>query len=40
VLNRDILRDMEHLASIIQVFDLASRPEFGKKFISQLRFPG
>ena len=39
VLNRDILRDMEHLASIIQVFDLASRPEFGKKFISQLRFP-
>ncbi len=39
VLNRDILRDMEHLASIIQVFDLGSRPDFGKKFISQLRFP-
>jgi uncharacterized 2Fe-2S/4Fe-4S cluster protein (DUF4445 family) len=39
VLNRDILKDMEHLASIIQVFDLGSRPDFGKKFISQLRFP-
>ena len=39
VLNRDILRDMEYLASIIKVFDLGSHPDFGKKFISQLRFP-
>ena len=39
VLNRDILRDMEYLASIIKVFDLGSHPDFGRKFISQLRFP-
>ena len=38
VLNHDILKDMEHLASVIQVLDLGSHPDFSKKFISHLRF--
>jgi uncharacterized 2Fe-2S/4Fe-4S cluster protein (DUF4445 family) len=38
VLNKDILRDMEHLRSVIRVLDLGSHPDFSKKFISQLGF--
>jgi uncharacterized 2Fe-2S/4Fe-4S cluster protein (DUF4445 family) len=38
VLNHDILKDMEHLASVIQVLDLGSHPDFSKKFISHLAF--
>jgi uncharacterized 2Fe-2S/4Fe-4S cluster protein (DUF4445 family) len=38
VLNQDILKDMEHLASVIRVLDLGSHPDFSKKFISQLDF--
>jgi len=38
VLNHDILKDMEHLASVIQVRDLGSHPDFSKEFISHLAF--
>ena len=38
VLNKDILRDMEHLGSVIRVLDLGSHPDFSMKFISQLGF--
>ena len=38
VLNHDILKDMEHLASVIQVLDLGSHPDFSKMFISHLAF--
>jgi uncharacterized 2Fe-2S/4Fe-4S cluster protein (DUF4445 family) len=38
MLNKDILTDMEHLASVIRVLDLGSHPDFSKKFISQLDF--
>ena len=39
VLNKDILRDMERLTSVIRVLDLGSHPDFSKMFISQLDFP-
>lgn len=38
VLNHNILEDMEHLASGIQVLDLGSRPDFSKRFLSHLGF--
>ncbi|HYA41468.1 MAG TPA: ASKHA domain-containing protein, partial [Syntrophobacteraceae bacterium] len=38
VLNHNILKDMEHLASVIQVLDLGSHPDFSKRFISHLAF--
>ncbi|MGA2403744.1 MAG: ASKHA domain-containing protein [Syntrophobacteraceae bacterium] len=38
VLNQDILRDMEHVASVIRVLDLGSHPDFSNKFISRLGF--
>jgi uncharacterized 2Fe-2S/4Fe-4S cluster protein (DUF4445 family) len=39
MLNRNILADMQQLASVIQVVDLSSHPDFRKHFISQLDFP-
>jgi uncharacterized 2Fe-2S/4Fe-4S cluster protein (DUF4445 family) len=38
VLNRTILTDMQQLASLIQVVDLSSHPNFRNYFISQLDF--
>jgi uncharacterized 2Fe-2S/4Fe-4S cluster protein (DUF4445 family) len=38
VLNRDILIDMQQLASLIKVVDLSSHPDFRNYFISQLDF--
>jgi uncharacterized 2Fe-2S/4Fe-4S cluster protein (DUF4445 family) len=39
ILNQNILADMQQLASVIQVVDLSSHPDFRKHFISQLDFP-
>ncbi|SPF31478.1 2Fe-2S iron-sulfur cluster binding domain protein [Syntrophobacter sp. SbD1] len=39
LINQGILREMEHLASIIQVQELGSHPAFSKNFLSQLNFP-
>jgi uncharacterized 2Fe-2S/4Fe-4S cluster protein (DUF4445 family) len=38
LLNRDILRETERLASLIQVLDLSSHPDFRDYFISRLDF--
>jgi len=38
VLNKEILRDMERLSSLIQVLDLGSHPDFRKRFLSSLDF--
>ena len=38
MLNREILREMEHLAPLIQVLDLSSHPDFRDYFISHLDF--
>ncbi len=38
LLNKDILKDMEDLASLIQVLDLGSHPDFSKQFIYHLDF--
>lgn len=39
VLNQDMLKDMEHLASGIRVLDLGAHPDFTQRFISRLDFP-
>jgi uncharacterized 2Fe-2S/4Fe-4S cluster protein (DUF4445 family) len=39
VRNRDMLNDMERLASRIRVLELGSHPGFSRKFISMLDFP-
>ena len=38
LLNHDILKGMDHLASVIRVFDLGAHPDFSKNFVSQLNF--
>ena len=38
ILNREILREMERLAPLIQVLDLSSHPDFRDYFISHLEF--
>jgi len=39
LLNRDVLKEMEHLASMIRVLELGSNPVFSREFISQMGFP-
>jgi len=39
VRNRDMLNDMERLASRIRVLELGSHPGFSRKFVSMLDFP-
>jgi uncharacterized 2Fe-2S/4Fe-4S cluster protein (DUF4445 family) len=38
VLNEETLKDMERLASLIQVLDLGSHPDFRDRFVSGLSF--
>jgi uncharacterized 2Fe-2S/4Fe-4S cluster protein (DUF4445 family) len=38
LLNRDILKEMEHLASMVRVLELGSNPVFSREFISRLSF--